>query len=54
LLKKSRGQAAIGEYQSMQTLCTDKKDDQIFLIYKEIPNGAVAKSYMTNGLLIYD
>jgi hypothetical protein len=25
----------------------------IFLIYKEIHNGAVAKSYMTNGLLIY-
>ncbi len=30
---------------------TDKK----FLIYKEIQKkGAVAKSYMTNGLLIYD
>ncbi len=24
-----------------------------FLIYKEIQSGAVAKSYMTNGLLIY-
>ncbi len=33
--------------------CTDKKENQIFLIYKEIENGAVAKSYMTNGLLIY-
>jgi hypothetical protein len=31
--------------------CTDKKN---FLIYKEIQNGAVAKSYMTDGLLIYD
>jgi hypothetical protein len=31
---------------------TDKEENQIFLIYKEIPNGAVAKSYMTNGLLI--
>ena len=31
--------------------CTDKKEKKIFLIYKEIPNGAVAKSYMTNGLL---
>ncbi len=30
-----------------------KKKTQIFLIYKEIQNGAVAKSYMTNGLLIY-
>ncbi len=33
--------------------CTDKKENQIFLIYKEIQGGAVAKSYMTNGLLIY-
>ncbi len=32
---------------------TDKKENQIFLTYKEIQNGAVAKSYMTNGLLIY-
>jgi hypothetical protein len=32
---------------------TDKKDKKIFLIYKEIQNGAVAMSYMTNGLLIY-
>ncbi len=30
---------------------TDKKEYQIFLIYSEIQNGAVAKSYMTNGLL---
>jgi hypothetical protein len=32
--------------------CTDKKENQIFLINKEIQKGAVAKSYMTNGLLI--
>ncbi len=32
---------------------TDKKENLIFLIYKEIQNGAVAKSYMANGLLIY-
>ncbi len=31
-----------------------KKENKIFLIYKEIQKGAVAKSYMTNGLLIYD
>jgi hypothetical protein len=31
---------------------TDKKENLIILIYKEIQNGAVAKSYMTNGLLI--
>ncbi len=33
-------------------LSTDKKAKKNFLIYKEIQNGAVAKSYMTNGLLI--
>jgi hypothetical protein len=32
---------------------TDKKENQIFLIYKEIQSGAVANSYMTNGLFIY-
>jgi hypothetical protein len=32
---------------------TDKKENQLFLINKEIQNGAVAKSYMTDGLLIY-
>jgi hypothetical protein len=32
---------------------TDEKEKQIFLIYKEIQSGAVAKSYMTNGILIY-
>jgi hypothetical protein len=32
---------------------TDKKENQIFLIYKEIQNGAVAKSYVTNGLPIF-
>jgi hypothetical protein len=30
---------------------SDKKENQISLIDKEIQNGAVAKSYMTNGLL---
>ncbi len=31
---------------------TDKKKIKIFLIYKEIQNGTVEKSYMTNSLLI--
>jgi hypothetical protein len=31
--------------------CTDKKE---FLIYKEIQSGAVAKSYMRKGFLIYE
>jgi hypothetical protein len=34
-------------------LHTDKKENQIFLISKEIQKGSVAKSFMTNGLLIY-
>jgi hypothetical protein len=32
---------------------TDKKN-QIFLIYKEIKSGTVAKSYMSKGFLIYE
>jgi hypothetical protein len=28
---------------------TDKKENQIFLKYKEIQSGAVAKSYMRKG-----
>jgi hypothetical protein len=32
---------------------TDKKENKTFLIYKEIQMGSGAKSYMTNGLLIY-
>jgi hypothetical protein len=32
---------------------TDKKENKIFLIYKEIQSGAVAQSYMTKGLFIY-
>jgi hypothetical protein len=35
-------------------LRTDKKENQIFLIYKEIQNGAVAKSFMRKGFLIYE
>jgi hypothetical protein len=27
---------------------------KIFLVYQEIQMGSVAKSYMTNGLIIYD
>jgi hypothetical protein len=33
---------------------TDKKENQIFLIYKEIQSGAVAKSYMRKGFLKYE
>jgi hypothetical protein len=31
-----------------------KKEKKIFLIYKEIQSGAVAKSYMRKGFLIYE
>ncbi len=33
---------------------TDKKENKIFLIYREIQMGAVARSYMRKGLLIYE
>jgi hypothetical protein len=32
----------------------DKKENQIFLTYEEIQSGAVAKSYMRKGFLIYE
>ncbi len=33
---------------------TDKKSNQFFIIYREIQSGAVAKSYMRKGFLIYE
>jgi hypothetical protein len=33
---------------------TDKKENLIFLIYNEIQSGAVAKSYMRKGFLIFE
>ncbi len=39
-------------YYGIASTFTDKKENQIFLIYKVNQSGAVAKSYMTNGLLI--
>jgi hypothetical protein len=39
--------------QVLVKLYTDKKE-KIVLIYKEIQKGAVAKSFMTKGPLIYD
>jgi hypothetical protein len=38
---------------STGTSYTDKKGDQIYLKYKEIQRGSVAKLYMTDGLFIY-
>jgi hypothetical protein len=36
------------------TVWVQSHENKIFLIYQEIQKGAVAKSYMANGLLIYD
>jgi hypothetical protein len=33
---------------------TNKKEKIIFLIYKEVQKGAVAKSYMRKAFLIYE
>jgi hypothetical protein len=38
----------------VKILYTDKKENKIFFIYKENLNGAVAKSYMRKGILIYE
>jgi hypothetical protein len=38
----------------LQRKYTDKKENQIFLIYREIQSGAVAKSYMRKVFLIYE
>jgi hypothetical protein len=48
---KSQQEAAISR--EVAVLYTDKKENLIFLIYEEIQNGAVAKSYKTNDLHIY-
>jgi hypothetical protein len=41
-------------YAIVDYTCTDKKEKKISLIYKEILSGAVAKSYMRKGFLIYE
>ncbi len=38
----------------MNEVYTDKKDKKIFLLYKEIQMGSVAKSYMRKDFLIYE
>jgi hypothetical protein len=38
----------------MERGCTDKKENEIFLIYKEIQMGSVAKSHMRKGFIIYE
>ncbi len=41
-------------YSTLHGTYTDKKEKKIFLIYKEIQKGAVAKSYIKKGCLIYE
>ncbi len=42
------------DYLPTSLLYTDKKEKKIFLIYKEIQSGAVAKSNMRKDFLIYE
>jgi hypothetical protein len=37
-----------------EKLYTDKKENQIVLIFKEIQSGAVGKSYKRKGFLLYE
>jgi hypothetical protein len=39
---------------TVSNVCTDKKENKIFLIYKVIQSGAIAKSYLRKGFLIYE
>ncbi len=43
----------VGERGGAKSYYTDKKENQIFLIYKEIHSEAVAKLFMKKGVLIY-
>jgi hypothetical protein len=51
---KSAGNLRISYFREQVSpqLYTDKKEKKIFLIYKEIQKGAVAKSYMRKSFLI--
>jgi hypothetical protein len=42
------------QYMHMCIGYTDKKENQIFLIYKAIQSRAVAKSYLRKGFLIFE
>jgi hypothetical protein len=53
-LKSFRNTYEVYHSQKWRQNITDKKESKIFLIYSEIQNGAVAKSYMRLGFLIYE
>ncbi len=44
----------IVQVQNIPVLYNDKKENEIFLIYKKIQMGLVAKSFMRKGFLIYE
>ncbi len=51
----SREIVAANMFLSKKTfLYTDKKENKIFLIYKEMQSGSFAKSYRRKGFLIYE
>ena len=53
--KKSRDTVPLKAYGNIKYMSyTDKKENKIFLIYKEIQMGAVGKSFMRKGFLIYE
>jgi hypothetical protein len=54
IVRKTPDIALYSIYVSTLWACTDIKENQIFLIYREIQSGAVAKSYMRRGFLIYE
>jgi hypothetical protein len=41
-------------HEGVYCVCTDKKENEILLIYKEIQMGLVAKSYSRKGFQIYE
>jgi hypothetical protein len=49
--RQNFNQAGVRNPTSPPPICTDKKENQIFLIYKEIQSGAVANSSIIKGFL---
>ncbi len=53
--KRGKGRIAGKHYSYIWTgKSADKKENKIFLLYREIQMGSGAKSYMRKGLLIYE
>ncbi len=52
LIRELKGIPVITAEGRMFAVYNDKKENKIYLIYKEIQSGAVAKSYMRKGFLL--